>query len=139
MCRERVGPAVGGEDGLVEGAVGVREPGGTLVVEVGEGALFQIFGGDVGRVEPGVAEADEFAGGFGDGADDGGVGFGGFGAGRVGEGEGHEGGIRCIAWAAFQLRTRAEGPELVNLAKENPHKVIIFAGYYYDGAVGERV
>ena len=34
------GPAVGGEDGFVEGAVGVGEPGGTLVVEVGEGAFF---------------------------------------------------------------------------------------------------
>ena len=30
-------PAVGGEDGFIQGAVGVVEPGGTLVVEVGEG------------------------------------------------------------------------------------------------------
>ena len=72
------GPAVGGEDGFVEGAVGVGEPGGTLVVEVGEGAFFQVGCGDVGWVEPRVTETDEFAGGFGDGADGGGFGFGGF-------------------------------------------------------------
>ena len=65
--------------------MGVVEPGGTLVVELGEGAGFQVFGGDIGRVEPGVAEPDEGAGGFGDGADDEGVGLGGFGAGWVGE------------------------------------------------------
>lgn len=41
-----------------------------------------------GGVEPGVAKADELAGG--DGEDDGGVVFGGFGAGWVGEGIGRE-------------------------------------------------
>src|SRR5438270_699286 len=35
---EAGGPAVGGEDGFVEGAVGVGEPIGPFVVEVGEGA-----------------------------------------------------------------------------------------------------
>ncbi len=35
------GPAVGGEDGLVEGSVGVDEPLGASVVEVGKGALLQ--------------------------------------------------------------------------------------------------
>ena len=39
---ERVGPAVGGEDGLVEGAVGVVEPGGALVVELGERAVLEV-------------------------------------------------------------------------------------------------
>ena len=85
------GPAVGGEDGVVEGAVGIGQPFhfafGAGVVELGEGAVFEIGFGGVGRVEPGVAEADEFADGVGDGADDGGIGFGGFGAGWVGEGE----------------------------------------------------
>jgi len=32
---ERGGPAVGGEDGFVKGAVGVGKPFGTLVIEVG--------------------------------------------------------------------------------------------------------
>ncbi len=36
------GPAVGGKDGFVESAVGVREPGGAGVVEIGEGAGFQV-------------------------------------------------------------------------------------------------
>ena len=35
-------PVVGGEDGGVEGGVGVVEPGGALVVEVGEGPLLEI-------------------------------------------------------------------------------------------------
>ena len=38
-----VGPAVGDGDGLVEGLVGVGEPGRALVVEVGEGALFRTY------------------------------------------------------------------------------------------------
>ena len=36
------GPAVGGEDGVVEFAVGVLQPGGGFVVEVGEGAILQV-------------------------------------------------------------------------------------------------
>jgi len=58
-------PAVGGKDGLVEGAVGVFQPGalagGAQVVELGEGAGFEVGFGDgrlAGRgfwVEPGVA------------------------------------------------------------------------------------
>ena len=63
------GPSVGGKDGFVECAVGVGEPLGTLVVEVGQGAFGKVARVDVWRVEPGVAEADEFAGGVGDGFD----------------------------------------------------------------------
>ena len=85
------GPAVGGEDGLVEGAVGVFQPGafagGAEVVELGEGAVFEVGFGGVGRVEPGVAKADEFSGGVGDGFDAGVFGFGGFGAGRPRKGK----------------------------------------------------
>ena len=36
----RVSGGVGGEDGFVELEVGDFEPGGALVVEVGEGAFF---------------------------------------------------------------------------------------------------
>ena len=57
-------PAVGGEDGRVEVGPGVGEPGGALVVEVGEGALREVGGVDAGRVEPAVAELDEAAGGL---------------------------------------------------------------------------
>ena len=55
-----VGGCVGGEDGFVELKVGDFEPGGALVVEVGEGAFFEarIFGG--GGHDGGVAE--EWAG-----------------------------------------------------------------------------
>lgn len=74
------GPAVGGEDRLVEGAVSVGQPLWTGVVELGEGAGLEVVVRGVGRVEPGVAEADEFAGGV-DGAHDGGVGLAGLGAG----------------------------------------------------------
>jgi hypothetical protein len=81
------GPTVGGEDGFVEGAVGVGEPFGTGVVEVREGALLEFFLWSVGRIEPGVAERDEGAGGVGDGLDDGGFGFGGLSAGRPGKGK----------------------------------------------------
>jgi hypothetical protein len=44
--------------------VGVGEPGGALVVEVGEGALREVGGVEAGRVEPAVAELDEAAGGL---------------------------------------------------------------------------
>ena len=37
-------PAVGGEDGGVEFAVGEVEPGGAFVVEVGERAFFELIG-----------------------------------------------------------------------------------------------
>ena len=37
-------PAVGGEDGFVEGAVEVVEPGGVLVVELSECALLPRVG-----------------------------------------------------------------------------------------------
>jgi len=53
------GPAVGGEDGGVEGGVGVVEPGGSLVVQVGEGPLVEFGGIEAGRVEPAVAQLDE--------------------------------------------------------------------------------
>jgi hypothetical protein len=39
FIRQVVLPAVGGEDGIVESFVCQFQPGGTLVVEVGEGAL----------------------------------------------------------------------------------------------------
>jgi hypothetical protein len=42
LLRQVRGPAVGGEDGCVEDAVGVCEPFGAGVVEVGEGALLQV-------------------------------------------------------------------------------------------------
>jgi hypothetical protein len=51
---------VGGEDGLVEFFVGELEPGGALVVEVGEGAFFEVGGGGGLCHEGGVA--DEGAG-----------------------------------------------------------------------------
>jgi hypothetical protein len=44
------GPTVGGEYGFVEGAMGVGEPFGALVVEVGEGAFFKDRLGGVRRV-----------------------------------------------------------------------------------------
>ena len=69
VASEVGGPAVGGEDGFVKGAMGVGEPFGALVVEVGESALGQPGRIDVGRVEPVVAEADELTGGVGDGFD----------------------------------------------------------------------
>ena len=40
-----VGPAVGVEDGGVEGSVEVVKPGGALVVKVGQGALLELLGG----------------------------------------------------------------------------------------------
>ena len=49
------GPTVGGEDGFVEGAMGVGEPLGALVVKVGEGAFLKNSLGGVRRVEPGIA------------------------------------------------------------------------------------
>jgi hypothetical protein len=73
-------PAIGGGDGGVELAVGVVEPGGALVVEIGEGALLQDCGGlivdwyeavrvpgrhlrhaldEIGRVEPSLAQLVE--------------------------------------------------------------------------------
>ena len=97
------GPAVGGEDGLVEFAVGVLEPGGIFVVEVGEGALFQFGGRGIGRIEPSVAFPDEVAGGGGDGFDSRVV-FGFF-ARRPGEGEGFEGAFWGIAKAASFSRS----------------------------------
>jgi len=47
--------------------MGVGEPGWSLIVEVGEGALGKVARVDVWRVEPGVAETDERAGGVGGG------------------------------------------------------------------------
>jgi hypothetical protein len=48
------GPAVRAEDGFVEGAVGVFEPGTVAgsaeVVKPGEGAAFEVGFGDIGRV-----------------------------------------------------------------------------------------
>ena len=44
--------------------MGVVEPGGALVVEVGEGPLLEVGGIEAGRVEPAVAQLDEAAGGL---------------------------------------------------------------------------
>ena len=73
-------PAIGGEDGTVENVMGVSEPLGEGVVELGEGAVFQVRFGQglaccVLWVEPVVAEANQFAGGVGNGVDDGGSRF----------------------------------------------------------------
>jgi len=53
-----VGGGVGGEDGAVELFVGEFEPGGALVVEVGEGAFFAagVFGG--GGLDGGLGDED---------------------------------------------------------------------------------
>ena len=90
------GPAVGGEDGFVEGLVGVGEPGGSQIIEVGEGAFGKFVRIDVGRIEPGVAEADEFAGGVGDGFDARVGFFAWLGPGRPGEWEGIEAGRAIV-------------------------------------------
>jgi len=47
---------------LGSAGAGVGEPGGALVVEVGEGALREVDGVEAGRIEPAVAELDEAAG-----------------------------------------------------------------------------
>src|ERR1035441_7697543 len=122
------GPAVGGEGGFVEGAVGVREPGGALVVEVGQGAFLEVFRGGGGRVEPGVAEADERAGGVCDGFDEGRFGFGGFSAGWPGEGEGVEGGVRRVARAALELSSHVQRPKFVNGRVQDAKEVVVFPG-----------
>ncbi len=47
--------------------MGGGQPGGAGVVEVGQGALFQVGLGGVGRVEPGFAQVVQGVGGVGDG------------------------------------------------------------------------
>lgn len=126
------GPVVGGDDGLVEGAVDVGEPGGALVVEVGEGALLELGLRGVGRVEPVVAELDEVAGGGGDGLDEGRVGFGGFRAGWPGEWEGVEGRVWCVTGTILELSSHIQRPELVGARRENTEEVVVFAGDYVD-------
>src|SRR5664280_687628 len=59
-------PAVSGQYRGIEAFVGLREPGGTLVVQVGQGALLETGGGEPGRVKPAVAELDEALGGLPD-------------------------------------------------------------------------
>jgi hypothetical protein len=66
-CEELVvghfgGPAVGGEDGFVQPAVGEVEPGGPFVVEIGERAPFEMFravlvAGDGARIADGADAA----------------------------------------------------------------------------------
>ena len=51
---------------MVECFVGQVEPGGPLVVEVGQGALFQFFLGGALGVEPAIALFDELLGRLGD-------------------------------------------------------------------------
>ena len=89
-------PAISGEHSFVEGAVSVGQPFRTRVVEPGESAGFEVVFGSPGRVKPVVAEADELAGGVGDGADDGGIGFGRFRARWVREG-------KCIEAGCFVI------------------------------------
>ena len=48
-------PAVGREDGLVELAMRIGQPGWALVVEVGEGAVLALQFGRAGRIQPGIA------------------------------------------------------------------------------------
>ena len=57
FVRQVLWPAVGGEDGSVEGLVGELEPGGTLVVEIGERAAGQLARGLV-RVRNQTTVAD---------------------------------------------------------------------------------
>jgi hypothetical protein len=66
---KRMCQTVGNEDRAIKRLVGLFEPRGAIVVEVGEGAIFQLGGVDIGRVEPGVAQADEFADGITNGLD----------------------------------------------------------------------
>ncbi|MEZ4523592.1 MAG: hypothetical protein R3A46_18395 [Thermomicrobiales bacterium] len=49
-------PAVAGPDGAVEGLVGVVEPGGTVAVEVGQGAFLELGVAGVFGVEPVLAQ-----------------------------------------------------------------------------------
>ena len=122
------GPAVGGEDGFVEGAMGVGEPVGARVVEVGEGAFLEFFLRGVGRVEPGVAEGDERAGGVGDGFDAGVVGFGGLGTRRPREGEGKKTGFGGESESAFNfsnLSPRCSGPSFVDRRVHDAEEIII--------------
>ena len=62
------GPAVGGGDGGVQVGMDVGEPGGALVVEVGQGAFLEIIGVEgrvavgVDGVEPALAELVEAGG-----------------------------------------------------------------------------
>jgi hypothetical protein len=67
------------------------QPGGALVVEVGQRALFEVGFAHAGRVEPGVTPGDEFPGGLGDGLDAGVV----LGFVAGGPGEGFDGGCVC--------------------------------------------
>ena len=62
LSRQIRRPAVGGGDGGVEFLVGQGEPGGAFVVEVGQGAFFQVLGaggvfGDQTRVADGADAA----------------------------------------------------------------------------------
>jgi hypothetical protein len=43
--------------------------GRTFVVEAGQSPVLEFLGSDVGMVEPGIAQTDEFAGCIGDGFD----------------------------------------------------------------------
>ena len=50
------GPAVGGEDGDIQGAMRLRQPGRTGIVQVRQDALFNVVRGRIRRVEPGVTK-----------------------------------------------------------------------------------
>jgi hypothetical protein len=130
-----VGPVVGGGDGLVERLVGEVEPGGAGVVEVGQGAFFQVgfvagfgdrafreagfffFRGDhpidpLGRVEPGFAQLVEAAGGSSD-------------DGRLRMGGGKRAGIG-LALMRLRLRNRASPMPARRIARRQ-------AGWEWEG------
>ena len=91
VAGERVFPSVGREDGAVEGLMCIGQPGGKLVVEIGEGAVLNLGWVDAWRVEPCVANANEFTGGVGYVFDTRVVGFGGL----VARGLGKRKGLKC--------------------------------------------
>ena len=62
-------PAVGGEHSRIKGLVRCIQPGGALVVQVGQGALLEFLLAQTGRVQPAVTLFDQFTGGGGDGFD----------------------------------------------------------------------
>ncbi|MCU0990527.1 MAG: hypothetical protein MUE63_13290, partial [Xanthomonadales bacterium] len=154
-----VGPAVGGGDGLVERLVGEVQPGRAGVVEVGQGALPEVgfvagsgdrasgeaglflFRGDdpvdpLRRVEPGLAQFVEAAGGGGDvlGQDVAGqtgrrclTGDGGGITRRQAcrEGEGFEGGGRGVARPVFERGAEAQRPEFVEAGMQDAEGVLL--------------
>lgn len=61
---ERGRPAMGGEDGLIQFAVSIHQPGGARVVEIREGAALQFFRAGVWWIEPCVPLLHQLARGL---------------------------------------------------------------------------